>query len=204
MISMRLTKCGSESLRLTADEEVIALARAGSCEAMEYLIDRYRPMVHSRARSYFAVGTDRDDLVQEGMIGLYKAIRDYQFDRSTSFRSFADLCVTRQIITAIKAASRGKHHPLNQSVELSEAGLTVASGETLANMPYTPTDLSQEFLTSGRVRHAELSELELGVLRCYLSGKSYREMSGELDCCPKTIDNALQRIKRKLGNTKKA
>ncbi len=189
------------------DEEVVGLAKSGHLGATEFLISRYRPLVETKAKAYFVMGADREDVIQEGMIGLYKAIRDFRVDRLNKFRPFAELCVTRQIITAVKTATRQKHVPLNGYVSLQRTG----PGET------TDTNLI-DVLADGECENAEqtllspnlpqnlpemmkgtLSELEQGVLKCYLEGLSYREMSRELDCHTKSIDNALQRVKRKIS-----
>ena len=188
------------------DEEVALLAQNADGAALEYLLNKYKNFVRSRARSYFLIGADHEDIVQEGMIGLYKAIRDFRTDRLSSFRAFAELCITRQIITAIKTATRQKHIPLNSYVSLNKpiyddehdrTLLDVISEEIQSN----PEELliSQEDLTliEGRIGEM-LSPLEKQVLLRYLDGKSYQEISEELGRHVKSIDNALQRIKRKL------
>jgi RNA polymerase sporulation-specific sigma factor len=189
------------------DEEVVGLARAGHLAAAECLISRYRPLVESKARAYFVAGADRDDVVQEGMIGLYKAIRDFRSDRLARFRPFAELCVTRQIITAVKTATRQKHVPLNGYVSLNRPNEDRACDELLDRLQLhdasmgnpsvlertLPADLEEK---AGEV----LSELEIEVLRLYLEGMSYREMSKCLGCATKSIDNALQRVKRKVSS----
>ena len=191
------------------DEELVRQARTGSTRATEQLLAKYRPLVESTARSYCLLGADHDDVVQEGMIGLYKAIRDFRDDRFSRFRAFADLCVTRQIITAVKTATRQKHLPLNAYISLyhmPSADTESGDGTLLDCLPDTRCNdpehcLFQHHETSGRleaVRHT-LSPLEVRVLDCYLEGKSYREMSDELHCQPKNVDNALQRVKRKIG-----
>ena len=189
-----------------SDEEIVAQAQASDDAALEYLLNKYKNFVRSRARSYFLIGADHEDIVQEGMIGLYKAIRDYRSDRQASFRAFAELCVTRQIITAIKTATRQKHIPLNSYVSLNkpifddEADRTlmdVLSEEVMSNpeeMLITREDIS---LIEGRIGDM-LSPLEKQVLLRYLDGKSYQDISEEIGRHVKSIDNALQRIKRKL------
>jgi RNA polymerase sporulation-specific sigma factor len=184
---------------LMRDEEIALLAQAGHRSAAEFLIARYRPLVEAKARLYFVIGADRDDVVQEGMIGLCKAIRDFRSDRLNQFRTFAELCVTRQIITAVKSATRQKHAPLNAYVSLNNSVDTdlhdSLSTEALAPadaVPHIPHDLRL------LVQHA-LSDLENGVLTGYLDGMSYREMSRKLCCHTKTVDNALQRVKKKIG-----
>ena len=188
------------------DEEIALLAQQPDGAALEYLLNKYKNFVRSRARSYFLIGADHEDIVQEGMIGLYKAIRDFKTDKLASFRAFAELCVTRQIITAIKTATRQKHIPLNSYVSLNKpiyddehdrTLLDVISEEIQSN----PEELliSQEDLTliEGRIGEM-LSPLEKQVLLRYLDGKSYQEISDELGRHVKSIDNALQRIKRKM------
>ena len=189
------------------DEEVVGLAKSGHIGATEFLISRYRPLVETKAKAYFVIGADREDVIQEGMIGLYKAIRDFRVDRLNKFRPFAELCVTRQIITAVKTATRQKHVPLNGYVSLQrtgqgesqEASLIDVIADTggknpertilVENLPQNLPDLMK----------GTLSDLEQCVLRCYLDGLSYREMSSELACHTKSIDNALQRVKRKIS-----
>jgi RNA polymerase sporulation-specific sigma factor len=189
------------------DEEVVHLARRGHDGATEFLISRYRSLVESKAKAYFLMGADHEDVVQEGMIGLFKAIRDFRSDRLNKFKPFAELCVTRQIITAVKTATRQKHVPLNGYVSLNRS----LSGEALDSslMDLLPDQASAspedaillDHLPQNlhdMVKHT-LSDLERCVLRCYLDGMSYREMSLELHCHTKSIDNALQRVKRKIG-----
>lgn len=189
------------------DEEVVDHAKHGDSGATEYLIARYKNLVESKARTYFLIGADHDDVVQEGMIGLYKAIRDFRSDRLSKFRPFAELCVTRQIITAVKTATRQKHIPLNAYVSLNRSLLGDEADSSLIDILPDSTSADPEALLVERklppnlheaVKHA-LSELESRVLKCYLEGKSYREMSEELHCHTKSIDNALQRVKRKIG-----
>jgi len=178
---------GRSRFLMLQDEEIVRLAHGGDSLATECLLGRYRSLVVAKARTYFVVGADREDVVQEGMIGLYKAIRDYRGDRSTRFRPFAEMCVTRQIITAVKAATRFKHLPLNGSLELESAGFWIG----------TQPKLGADGLLSTAMQ--ALSPLERGVLEGFLNGKSYLEMSHELSCHTKSVDNALQRAKRKLG-----
>jgi RNA polymerase sporulation-specific sigma factor len=190
-----------------ADEALVAAARGGDDRALATLLDKYRGFARSKARSYFLVGADREDIVQEGMIGLYKAIRDYNPDLQTSFRAFAELCITRQIITAIKTATRQKHGPLNNYVSFSRPVLTDDEGERcLGDLLPTlavcdPADL---VISAERIRALQqhfdnvLSDLEAEVLRLYVDGKSYQEIAEVLKRHVKSIDNALQRIKRKL------
>ena len=189
------------------DEEVVVYARKGHPVATEHLMSKYRHLVESKARSYFLVGADHEDVVQEGMIGLYKAIRDFRDDRLARFRAFAELCVTRQIITAVKMATRQKHVPLNAYISLHHTGSDADSDASLIDciadervMDPAMVLIEQRDMRTlhDTVKHA-LSDLESRVLQCYLQGKSYREMSRELHCRTKCIDNALQRVKRKIG-----
>ena len=189
------------------DEEIVAIAqREGDGEALEYLLNKYKNFVRAKARSYFLIGADHEDIVQEGMIGLYKAIRDYRIDRSASFHAFAELCVTRQIITAIKTATRQKHIPLNSYVSLNRpiyeedpdrTLLDVITEEVPSNPESMLIDREDLSLIEGRIGEM-LSDLEKEVLIRYIEGKSYQEISEEMNRHVKSIDNALQRIKRKL------
>ena len=189
------------------DEELVVYARQGHRIATEQLMTKYKHLVESKARSYFLIGADHEDVVQEGMIGLYKAIRDFRDDRLARFRAFADLCVTRQIITAVKMATRQKHVPLNAYVSLN--GPTQESESDSSLLDFIPDERALDPAVvviqerDSRILHdtveSALSPLESNVLRCYLEGKSYREMSRELSCRTKCIDNALQRVKRKIG-----
>lgn len=189
------------------DEEVIALYRRGDLIAQEYLIAKYKNYVRSKARSYFLIGADKEDIIQEGMIGLYKAIRDFRDDKQSSFRAFADLCITRQIITAIKTATRQKHIPLNSYVSLNKPIYDEESDRTLLDVISgihiaDPEEIviNQEQMEDIEVKMGELlSSLEMEVLTYYLEGKSYQEIAETLERHVKSIDNALQRVKRKLG-----
>ncbi len=189
-----------------ADDHLVVLFRQGDVAALELLLERYRRFARSKARTYFLVGADFDDIEQEGMIGLFKAVRDYRPDRQSSFRAFAELCVTRQIITAIKTATRQKHQPLNQYVSLSgqrapETADDRQVDELLDHQVPDPADevVSAESMAELRAMMAEmLSRLEVEVLRLYVEGRSYQEISALLGRHVKSIDNALQRIKRKL------
>lgn len=188
------------------DEEIIELVHQGDSEALDYVIHKYRAFVRAKARSYFLIGADKEDIVQEGMIGLFKAIRDYREDKSTSFRAFAELCITRQIITAIKTATRQKHIPLNSYVSLDKPVFDDDSDRTLLDMITGSKELDPEELIINREEFDQieykmtelLSDLERKVLALYLDGQSYQEISGELNRHVKSIDNALQRVKRKL------
>ncbi|MBQ6175422.1 MAG: RNA polymerase sporulation sigma factor SigH [Clostridia bacterium] len=188
------------------DEEIVALCHEDDERAVEFLLNKYKNFVRSKARSYFLIGADHEDIVQEGMIGLYKAIRDFRTDRLSSFHAFAELCITRQIITAIKTATRQKHIPLNSYVSLNKPLYDDESDRTLLDViveghASNPEDLiiSQENMQRINLRIGEvLSELEQEVLALYLDGKSYQEIAERLNRHVKSIDNALQRIKRKL------
>ena len=188
------------------DEDIVKDASNGSMEALEYLIKKYKNFVRAKARTYFLIGADKEDIIQEGMIGLFKAIRDYKSDKLSSFRAFAELCITRQIITAIKTATRQKHIPLNSYISLNKPIYDEESDRTLLDVISCtrisdPEDLmiAREELTNIEAKIGEiLSELEWTVLMSYLQGKSYQEMSSDLDRHVKSIDNALQRVKRKL------
>jgi RNA polymerase sporulation-specific sigma factor len=195
------------SITEVADEELIDRARAGDDRAIEALLIRYRHYARAKARSYFLAGADKEDIVQEGMIGLYKAIRDFRPDKDTAFSSFAELCITRQIISAIKTATRRKHLPLNSYVSLnqgpsaSEADAPPLEHAFPATGPSDPADLviSADEISSLRDSMVELlSGLEAEVLRLYVDGNSYGEIATILGRHVKSIDNALQRIKRKL------
>ncbi|MEW6771872.1 MAG: RNA polymerase sporulation sigma factor SigH [Bacillota bacterium] len=188
------------------DEEVVECAREGDIEAQEYLINKYRNFVRAKARSYFLIGADREDIIQEGMIGLYKAIRDFRLDKLSSFRAFAELCITRQIITAIKTATRQKHIPLNSYVSLNKpiydedsdrTLLDVVSGARLADPEELIISREEFDHIEGKIGEL-LSALEWKVLISYLDGKSYQEIAEDLKRHVKSIDNALQRVKRKL------
>ncbi len=188
------------------DEDLVEAAKRGDERASEYLINKYRNFVRVKAKAYFLVGADREDIIQEGMIGLYKAIRDFRRDKLSSFRAFAELCITRQIITAIKTATRQKHIPLNSYISLNKPIYDEDSDRTLLDVisgmkVADPEELVINQEASARMRdriRRNLSELEHRVLTAYLEGKSYQEMAAELRRHVKSIDNALQRVKRKL------
>jgi RNA polymerase sporulation-specific sigma factor len=187
--------------------DLILAAQAGDEYASEALVAKYRSFVRCKARSYFLAGADRDDVIQEGMIGLYKAIRDYRAERQSSFRSFAELCVTRQLITAIKTASRQKHTPLNSYVSLQrstgteEEGDRVLSDILAARHVCDPADIVISAWEATTIRDGftgALSGFESDVLVLYVDGKSYSEIAERLGRHPKAVDNALQRVKRKV------
>ncbi|GGM35116.1 RNA polymerase factor sigma-70 [Paraliobacillus quinghaiensis] len=198
---------GVTNLEKLEDDELIMLVHRGHSQALDFLIKKYKVFVRAKARTYFLIGADQEDIMQEGMIGLYKAIRDYKGDKLSSFRAFAELCVTRQIITAIKTATRQKHIPLNSYVSFDKPIYDEESVRTLldvftdSNVVDDPQELliNQEKYGVMEGKLAEvLSELEQEVLALYLDGCTYQEISCELKRHVKSIDNALQRVKRKL------
>ncbi|PKR76614.1 RNA polymerase sporulation sigma factor SigH [Halalkalibacillus sediminis] len=188
------------------DEELLGFIESGNIQALDYLINKYRSFVRAKARTYFLIGADREDIIQEGMIGLYKAIRDFQTEKLTSFKGFAELCVTRQMITAIKTATRQKHIPLNSYISLDKPVYDEESDRTLLDIIAEDETSDPLKLLVDREQNGDmefkmqeiLSELEQEVLRLYLDGRSYQEISLQLDRHVKSIDNALQRVKRKL------
>ena len=190
------------------DGYLIALAKQGDPTAYDRIVRRYYGFVRLKASSYFLTGGDADDLIQEGLVGLYKAVRDFRTDRESSFRNFAELCITRQIITAVKTATRNKHTPLNQYVSFSATPASAMDGEpTLEEIIPGPTvhDPVNQVISSEELRSlvgclsTALSDLESRVLSLYLDGCSYEEVGERLACDTKTVDNALQRVKRKVG-----
>ncbi len=189
-----------------SDEEVVDIVRDGQGVALEFLIYKYRNFVRAKARSYFLIGADREDIIQEGMIGLFKAVRDYKEDKLTSFKAFAELCITRQMITAIKTATRQKHIPLNSYVSLDKPIYDEDSDRTLLDIIGGSKVTDPEELIINREEYVDieykmseiLSDLEKKVLMLYLDGRSYQEIAVDLDRHVKSIDNALQRVKRKL------
>ena len=207
-MAARPATAAQKAQRELEDLQLVLRARNGDGGALDVLIRRYNGFVRLKASSYFLAGGDSEDLVQEGLIGLYKAVRDFRADKETSFRSFAELCVTRQIITAIKTATRFKHAPLNTYVSFSHtpAGQDSDSECTLGDaLPGPGVDdpsvcvISTEELQSlVFTLGSGLSELEAEALRLYLEGESYEQMAEDLGCDTKTIDNALQRVKRKI------
>ncbi|MGZ4429023.1 MAG: RNA polymerase sporulation sigma factor SigH [Nocardioidaceae bacterium] len=191
------------------DEELVAGVRAGHEASVDVLLLRYRGFARARARSYFLVGADREDVVQEAMIGLCNAIRDFDADAGASFRTFADLCIARQLITAVKTANRHKHGPLNNYVSLHRPVVVDGEGErTLGEVLPAPAhaDPAEQVVCAERVldlqRHVdrELSDLEAEVLQLHVDGRSYPEISATLKRHTKSVDNALQRVRRKLGS----
>lgn len=196
----------SDAIQYLSDEVVVEMAKDGDDAALEYLINKYKNFVRAKARSYFLIGADREDIIQEGMIGLYKAIRDFRCDKLSSFRAFAELCITRQIITAIKTATRQKHIPLNSYISLNKPIYDEDSDRTLLDVISGSKISDPEELIISREEFDDieekmgeiLSSLEWKVLMFYLEGKSYQEMASDLKRHVKSIDNALQRVKRKL------
>jgi RNA polymerase sporulation-specific sigma factor len=207
-MAARPATAAQKAQRELEDLQLVLRARNGDGGALDVLIRRYTGFVRLKASSYFLAGGDSEDLVQEGLIGLYKAVRDFRADKETSFRSFAELCVTRQIITAIKTATRFKHAPLNTYVSFSHtpAGQDSDSDCTLGDaLPGPGVDepsicviSSEELQSLIFTLGTGLSPLEHDALRLYLEGSSYEDMAEELGCDTKTIDNALQRVKRKI------
>jgi RNA polymerase sigma-H factor len=190
------------------DHYLIALAKQGRPDAYSKIVKRYYGFVRLKASSYFLIGGDSDDLIQEGLVGLYKAIRDYRTDRESSFRNFAELCITRQIITAVKTATRNKHTPLNQYISFAQTPAAATDGEpTLEDVLPGPSSAdpveqvisSEELSSLVACLSSVLSELESAVLSLYLDGYSYETIAERLECDAKTVDNALQRVKRKVG-----
>jgi len=206
LLNAGLPKEETTSYEDMLDEEVVCEALAGSHAALEYIINKYKNFVKSKARSYFLIGADREDIIQEGMIGLYKAIRDFNPKKLSSFRAFAELCITRQIITAIKTATRQKHIPLNSYVSLNKPIYDEDSDRTLLDILSGVKISDPEELIISREEFEDiegkmgeiLSKLEWQVLMAYLGGKSYHEIAKDLKRHVKSIDNALQRVKRKL------
>ena len=190
------------------DEEVVCIAQKGNKKAQEYMINKYESCVKAKAKSYFLIGADKEDIYQEGMIGLYKAIRDFNSGRQASFKAFAELCISRQIITAIKTATRQKHIPLNTYISLSKPIYDDESDRTLLDILSSirvcnPEELivsQEEMVQIEKYMAKSLSELEKQVLNSYMDGKTYQEIACTLDRDAKSIDNALQRVKRKLEN----
>ena len=188
------------------DDDVLLAMRGGDGNAQDFLLDKYKPLVRLKSRAYFLAGADRDDIIQEGMIGLYKAMKDYDPKRGAGFRTFAALCVTRQIQTAVKLASRRKHQPLNTYVSLDVSAAHGDGDGAIAARIHAPTTdnpeetfLSREAKESMETRiGASLSPFECRVLASYLRGQSYAGIAAAEGCTGKAVDNALQRVRRKI------
>ncbi len=201
-----VTGLNTEEYAKLEDEEIVLLGRRGDKNATEFLINKYKSLVKAKAKTYFLIGADREDVVQEGMIGLYKATRDYQRDKSMAFKTFAELCITRQMITAVKNATRQKHIPLNTYVSLNRRVYDDDSEKTYYDMISDKIILDPEqlLITKEEVSGIEnkmgeiLSPFEWEVLSLYLNGKSYTEIANQLNKPVKSVDNALQRVKKKV------
>lgn len=188
------------------DDDIVLLAQKGDNEALLFILKKYKSFVKGRARSYFLIGADREDIIQEGMIGLYKAIRDFKADKQVSFRAFAEICITRQIITAVKAATRQKHVPLNSYISLNKPVYEENANQTFFDIFTTDPQANPEDMVIDQEAYNNielkinkiLSPFEMEVLTMYLEGKNYNQMSIDLNKDHKSIDNALQRIKKKL------
>lgn len=207
-VPARPVPAGSNPRLEPDDETLVAFAKRGKTGAADRLIRRYHSFVRLKASSYFLVGGDSDDLVQEGLVGLHKAIRDYRTDRESSFRNFAELCITRQIITAVKTATRNKHAPLNQYVSFGQSPASNTESETTmeeilpgptAFDPVNQAISSEELSSLVSCLQSSLSEMESSVLGYYLEDRSYEDVAELLGCETKTVDNALQRVKRKVS-----
>ena len=207
--SFSQTYAKSQSQVELEDNYLIALAKQGRPDAYDRIVKRYFGFVRLKASSYFLIGGDSDDLIQEGLVGLYKAVRDFRTDRESSFRNFAELCITRQIITAVKTSTRNKHTPLNEYVSFSQSPAASAGdgdptldellpGPT-AHDPVNQVISTEELQSLVGCLSSVLSELESSVLSLYLDGYSYETVAERLECDTKTVDNALQRVKRKVG-----
>ena len=188
------------------DDDIVLLAQKGDNEALLFILKKYKSFVKGRARSYFLIGADREDIIQEGMIGLYKAIRDFKADKQVTFRAFAEICITRQIITAVKAATRQKHVPLNSYISLNKPVYEENTNQTFFDIFSTDPQANPEDMVIDQEAYNNielkinkiLSPFEMKVLNMYLEGKNYHQMSVDLNRDHKSIDNALQRIKKKL------
>ncbi len=197
----------SEERKALSDEALVVLSQSGDDEAMDYLLSKYRGMVKKKARTYFLIGADREDVVQEGMLGLFKAVRDYKAEKNVSFRVFAELCITRQIITAIKRASRQKHVPLNSYISLNRPLVRQDYESTLMDVMARATGVvdpeeimihREQLDVLGTKIEELLSSFERKVLALYVQGKSYQKIGDALGKDQKSIDNALQRIRHKI------
>ena len=197
---------GCQTYKEYSDEKLVILAQGTDKYAEEYLLNKYKPLVKARSRAYFLIGADSEDIIQEGMLGLYKAVRDYDGNRNASFSGFAELCVNRQMITAIKAATRQKHQPLNTYISLNKPVFEEDSDQTYMDLLQEGELLNPEALLIGQESKSllevqmtkTLSKFEIRVLKLYLQGRSYYEIAKNLHKTEKSIDNALQRVKKKL------
>lgn len=195
-----------ENFASFSDEKLAVLAQQGNDRALDFLLSKYRVFVRNKSLSYYIAGADRDDIVQEGMIGLFKAVRDFSSERGVSFKTFADICVTRQILTAVKNASRQKHAPLNFYVSLNKPVSEDEEGSTIAEIIGSAENSNPEDIiinkekadSLGSEMNRILSQFELLVLSLYMQGYSYQTISKAIGKSPKSVDNALQRIKRKF------
>ncbi len=203
---MTETKDTAKEYEHMSDEDVISRSRNGDKYAIDHIINKYKNLVRSRARTYFLIGADKEDIVQEGMIGLYKAARDFKIEKHVSFKAFAELCITRQIISAIKSATRQKHIPLNSYISLNKPFFEDENEQTLLDTlgqkkNSNPEDIvitKEHFESVEEKMFKVLSKFERKVLSLYLDGKGYTEIAKQMDKSEKSIDNALQRIKRKV------
>ncbi|MDY0410030.1 RNA polymerase sporulation sigma factor SigH [Virgibacillus soli] len=206
LVNVNQLELNFKHIRKLDDEEIISLIHEGNDQALDYLIHKYKNFVRAKSRTYFLIGADREDIIQEGMIGLYKAIRDFDGDKLTSFKGFAELCITRQIITAIKTATRQKHLPLNSYISLDKPIYDEESDRTLLDVIAGSKSIDPQELLINQEKHGDienklaesLSDLERRALHLYLDGKTYQEISVDLKRHVKSVDNALQRVKRKL------
>jgi RNA polymerase sporulation-specific sigma factor len=212
--SYPLRAAKSQAVVELEDNYLIAMAKQGKRDAYDRIVKRYYGFVRLKASSYFLIGGDSDDLIQEGLVGLYKAVRDFRTDRESSFRNFAELCITRQIITAVKTSTRNKHTPLNEYVSFSQTPAAGGRGDsgggdpTLDEMlpgstvhdPVNQVISTEELQSLVACLSSVLSDLESSVLSLYLDGHSYESVAERLECDTKTVDNALQRVKRKVGS----
>lgn len=188
------------------DEEIISEIKQGNEQALTFLLEKYKDLVNSKVGKYFIIGAEKEDIIQEGMIGLYKAIRDYNSEKLSTFKGFAELCITRQIITAVKSATRQKHIPLNTYISLNKPVYDGESDKTLLDVMESLkiSDPEELFVDREQINEIEkhvlknLSKYEKIVLHYYIIGKSYQQIAYLLNRQPKSIDNAIQRIKRKL------
>lgn len=198
------------NLNTISDEELVLLSVKGDTDAEEVIFHRYKNYVKSKARTYYLIGADNDDIVQEGMIGLYKAVRDFNPDKNITFKSFADVCITRQILTAIRTANRNKHTPLNASISINAPIFDDESGATFIDIIHQSSISNPEelYIIDESLKEIKkhiskkLSNFENHVLELYLDGLSYVEISEKTNKSIKSIDNALQRIKKKLTDIK--